>query len=263
MKKYKGLIIFTIILVVYGIVMYLLFNESGNSILEEIRQESNNEPYDNNNYFLVINDTSILRYHNKRFSDVTKSFIENLDSLKVFVNNKYYGDYKLKYGATWNLFNNKDEYVEYDGNLLAYSPDFNIVVRDTNIRKLNDEDKNLLKNNFRIDIFDYLTTEEVIDIDLDNNATMDEIICLSSMEESDSINNYYSIVLVKLNGEVYKLIDERGENAFYVYNIISVINLLNNDYDSIILSKTEGYISESPLTSNLIYNYKNSNYVID
>ena len=264
MKKYKGLIIFVVILAVYGLIMYFVFSNGNDS-----NTNSNNKPNNNNSTtvkeekYLVINNTSNLNYSDGKFTDVKISVIEALDNLKVYVNNNFYGNYKLKYVSNWNLFDKKDEFVNYNGNLLAFNDNFNIKVRKYKIRQIDDNDKVFLINNYNLNSFEYLTTNEVVDIDLDNNGIVDEIICLSSMEESNNIKNYYNIIVLKLNNEKITLIEEREQDATYVYSINSIINIEDNEFDSIILSRVEGYISESPKTTNLIYNYKNNNYVID
>ena len=92
---------------------------------------------------------------------------------------------------------------------------------------------------------------------------MDEVICLSSMEFSENINNYYNLVILKFNNKIITLIDERGNDALAVYNITSIINILNENSDSIILKKTESYYGETQKVSNIIVRYKNDNYMID
>ncbi|MBR1416305.1 MAG: hypothetical protein IJ572_00615 [Bacilli bacterium] len=264
MKKYKGLIIFVLLLGVYGLVMYFIFNEK-NTVADSKQKE--NKTVENktsqNDYYLVIGNSSFLKYQNNSFVNTSLNSIENVNLFKVFIDNKYFGNYKLKYGGDWNLFNDKEEYVNYEGNLLAASSNLEFTVKNFSIREINDEDKIYLINNYNLNTFNYLTSNQVVDIDLDSNGQIDEIICLSSMEESESINNYYSLLIIKLNGKYHTLIDERGENSNYVYEILSVVNFFNNMQDSIIVSRLEGYISENPKTTNLIVNYKNNNYTID
>ena len=264
MKKYKWLVIIVIILGIYGLVLYFAFgnkkdNESNNS-----SSSNNSSEVKKEDKYLVLDNISNIHYNNIDYSNAKIKRIEELDKLKVYVNNNYYGDYKLKNAGNWNLFDKNDEFVNYNGSLIAFSENFNIKVRNNyKIREINEKDKVLLMNKYNLSTFEYLTTNEVIDYDLDNNGVMDEIICLSSIEESNNPKNYYNVVMLKLNDEVIPLIEERENNAKYVYSIFSILNIENNKYDSIILTKTEGYISENPKVSSIIYNYKNDKYVID
>ncbi len=257
MKNIKGLIIAIVIFSIYGLVMYFVLSKPTQST------STNNTPSKNVTYYMVVGESGIYKYDKNRFTRTTKNDIEALQNMKVYVDNKYYGNYRLKYVAKWNLLNDKYEFVSYKGRLLAVSNDFEVVPREYTVREINDDDKYLLLQNYGISSFKYLTTNEVVDIDLDKNGVEDEIIVLSSMEDNDNINNFYSLVIIKYNNEVITLIDERKEDALYVYNINSIINILDNSNDSIILNKIEGYLAESSNVTNVIINYKNNNYVID
>ncbi|MBE6158887.1 MAG: hypothetical protein E7159_03590 [Firmicutes bacterium] len=257
MKNIKGLIIAIVIFSIYGLVMYFVLGKP------EQGTTTNNTPTKTATYYMVVGESGIYKYEKNSFSKASKNTIEALNNMKVFVDNKYFGNYRLKYVAKWNLLNDKYEFVSYKGRLLAVSNDFEVVPREYTVREINDDDKYLLLQNYGISSFKYLTTNEVVDIDLDKNGVEDEIIVLSSMEDNDNINNYYNLVLIKYNNEVITLIDERKEDALYVYNINSIINILDNSNDSIILNKIEGYLAESSNVTNVIINYKNSNYVID
>ncbi len=258
MKNIKGLIIAIVIFSIYGLVMYFVLGKP-----EQGTSTNNNTSISNKTYYMVVDDSGIYKYEKDKFSKTNKNSIEALQNMKVFVDDKYFGEYRLKYVAKWNLLNDKYEFVSYKGKLLAVSNDFEVVPREYTVREINDDDKYLLLQNYGISSFKYLTTNEVVDIDLDKNGVEDEIIVLSSMEDNDNINNYYSLVLIKYNNEVITLIDERKEDALYVYNINSIINILDNSNDSIILNKIEGYLAESSNVTNVIINYKNNNYVID
>ena len=269
MKKYKGFIIFLIILGVYFLIMFFAFGNKEN-------QENNNNNTNNNNNntnvnntvkenkYLVIGNTSNLNYTNNTFSDVKIKEIEKLGKLKVYVNNKYYGEYKFKNATNWNLFDDNNEYVHYNGDMLAFSPDFNIKVRNNyKIRQINEKDKVFLINEYNVSSFSSLTENQAVDIDLDNNGELDEIICVSSLDDSVNIKNYFSIVVIKINGEKMTLVEDKEDNAKHVYSIYGIINIEDAKKDSIILTKTEGYISQNPKVSSLIYNYKNDKYMID
>ncbi len=264
MKKFKGLIILLIILGIYGLVLFFTFGNKDNNSSGNTNNNTVNNKTDNKTEYLVIGNTSNLKYNNGVFTKSGKYEIERLDSLKVYVNNKYYGDYKLKSGENWNLFDNKDEFVNYNGSLIAFSNTFNVKVRSNyKVREINEKDKVFLINDYNISSFSNLTTNEVIDIDLDNNGVNDEIICISSLDDSIDVKNYFSLVIIVLNEERITLIEEKEDKAIHIYSVYGVLNIDNNDHDSIILTQTEGYISEKPIVSNLIYNYKNDKYMID
>ena len=261
--KNKGLIIVIVLLLIYGVVMFILFGNRENiDILNN--QEPNSSEIDKNlNYYLVLDDKS-YKYdtNNGELYRISNSVIEEQDKLNVYANNKFLGKYNMKYVANWNLFNDKKEFVSYEGNIVAANDSFKLNVKDINIREINDQDKVFLINRYNVSSFSYLTTNEAVDIDLDNNGEMDEIICLSSKEYSNNDNNYFDIVMVKLNGNVYDIINKKGNSA-NVYNIMSVFNYLDKKQDSIYLIKTAGIYSDEPTYENVVINYVNNNYSID
>lgn len=263
MKKIKILIVFIVILLIYSLFIIFIFQSKDNDQKNNTNNTKTNNNSSSSGGLLVVNNGTFLEYKNDQFYEINKSVIEKQDKMKVYINNKYFGDYKLQYGSVWNLFDDKDEYISYNGSLIAFNEEFNIKVRDFTIRNINDKDKVFLINNYNVNTFDYLTYNQAIDIDLDNNGVMDEIICLSSMEDSENINNYYNIVVVRLNDNNFTLINEKGKEANAVYSLSGIINILDSPYDSIIVGKMEGIESPDPIEKNLVYSYKNDNYMID
>ena len=168
----------------------------------------------------------------------------------------------MRYVAKWNLLDEKKEFVKYSGGLIAGSQSLKLNVRNIKIREINDQDKIFLINKYNLASFNYLTTNEAVDIDLDNNGVMDEIICLSSKEYSNNANNYYNLVVVKFNDNIFEIINEQGDNA-NVYNIESVFNILNKSEDMIYINKSVGAQSEDPTYENIVIKYVNNNYSID
>ena len=266
MKNFRVLIIFVIVLGIYGLIMFFAFgNENSNNT-----NNGNNNTSNNNNTtsesekkYLVIGNYSNLLYKDGSFSNTSRFEIERLDKLKTYVNDKFYGSYKLKYISNWNLIDNNNEFVNYNGSLLAYSENFNIKVRNYKTREINEKDKLFLMNTYNLNTLSNLTTNEAVDIDLDNNGVIDEIICLSSLEPSNNEKNYYNIIVINLNGEKTTIIEEREKDAKDVYSLYGIINVENEKNDSIILTKTEGYIGDKQTVSSLMINYKNDKYRID
>ena len=266
MKKIKGFIILIIILGVYGLILFFAFGNKEDNNQNDNNNNNNSQQNIKNkeDKYIVVGNFANLNYSHGLFSKAKVKKIEKIEKYKVYVNNKYYGDYKLKSGGNWNLFDKNDEYINYNGNLLAYSSNFNVKVRNNyKIREIDEKDKVFLINSYNLSTFSNLTINQAIDIDLDNNGEDDEIICLSSMEESNNDSSYYNIFVIKLNNEVTTLIEEREDDAKYVYSIFGIINIEDSKNDSIIIKKVEGYYSENPKVSSLISNYKNDKYMID
>jgi hypothetical protein len=261
MKKNKGLIIGIIILIIYGLVMYFVFNKSQST--KPSNNENKNQKIEiKDNYYLVLGDDTVLKYTSKGFINTKKSNIQDLPDLKVFINNKYLGNYKMNYVSTWNLLDSNGKYVSYKGHLIAVSNDFDVVVRNTSFRSMNDEDKKMIFQNYGINSYGNLTNNMVADIDLDKNGEMDEIICLSSMDDRDT-KTHYNLLIIKYNNQIETLINEKNEKAKSVYGLESIINVMNSSNDTIVLSKIDNYMGDNEVKSHVVVSYKNDNYVID
>ena len=263
MKKFKTIIILVIVLVIYAGIMFFLFRKdsSTNNTNSDINIENNTVKNRENAYLVLGNNPYKYNYYRNKFIKGRYSEIENLNSLNIYVNNKYFGKYKMDYIDGWNLLNDKVEFVKYTGILMAGSDNLQLNVRDIKIREINNDDKMLLVNKYNISSFSNLTNNEVVDIDLDNNGIMDEIICVSSKEYSDN-NNYFDIVLVKLNDQLFEIVNNnKDDNSFYT--IMSVFNYFDNKYDTIYVSKNIGIISEKQTYEDYLISYKNQKYSID
>lgn len=212
--------------------------------------------------YVIIDNTDMWRYNNNTFSRI-KNYVENDDLYNVYINNDYYGEYNLKYGTTWNLFKN-DQFTSYNGNLFAFSKGINIRVRNkevNNITSLEKEEIRTLLNNNIIDL-DNLSVDEMIKVDLDSNGETDKIVSVSNIN-IESLNSYFNLVYVVLNGEISTLINTsiKPEDMLNapMYNLNYVININNDDYDSIIIKVR--YFSVSESAHNILYQYQNNRFI--
>lgn len=261
LKKYKFIIIITVILLVYGAIMYFVFK--GNNSTDNTNTPTSNEEVK----YLVLSNVSNLQYYNEKWTETKTDLIENSNlKFKSFVNNNYLGEYSLKYGKVWNLFDDKSNYVSYNGNLFAYSNNFNLTLRKANIRKINDDDKQIIKDNFNITNYDYLITNEAIDVDLDSNGTPDKIICLSNYDgySIEDKKNFYQLVFAQINGQIITIINQNNNNSNILNTKTNNIGFVfqNDDDNKIYLSiiTTDGIESDNPVENTILYTYENNNF---
>ena len=234
--KNKGLIIIIVILIVYGGIMYFLFSKPSN---DNFRNNTDSTKTNINNNtdiigYLVINNMS-YKYYNDKFDTASKGEIDT----------------------------DNNNYINFDGQLIAGTQELNLIVKNINKKEISEAEKVYLINNFNIKSFNNLSVYQEAEIDLDYNGQIDKIICISSSKESKNKDSYYNLILVKLNDNYQTLLDERGDNAKYTFNIYSIINFLNKKVDSIVIEQINGLTSEEPRHEYIIYNYKNDKYVID
>lgn len=235
-----------------------------------LHSEEDSSPKDNNptekptiNYkYLVLDNISTWGYNEGMWRKVGVNSLEDKE-LIVFDNNRYLGLYHLKYGTSWNLFDDNNNYVNYEGNLLAFSTDFDIAVKNITEAELTGNDIINISNFVGFDInYDDLSTIAIKAIDLDENGYIDKIISVSNLDAETDQSSYFNLVYLDINGKNEVLLKESVATKDLLiapnYDILSVINIENEDFSSIILQK--GYFSEAGKTENMLFKYENGKY---
>ena len=251
-EKNKIIIVLIIILVIYFIIMRLLFRKSSNA-----------------NQFMVIDNNMSLRYSNGNYYKIERKSIEDSnDYFKTYIDNKYYGKYKLRYGTVWNLFDKNDNFKSYNGYLFATNIDLD--VHNINYRNLNESEKDIIKSNYNINNFSFLFTQKVIDIDLNNDGNLDRLICLTNSHYLDLSNVYienyndknnYSILFAIINDKLVKINDVIGEVDVAIYDIKLIYNLKNDKNVNILLEEVRNPLGDSQIVIDSIYRYSRGKFV--
>lgn len=252
MKKNK-IIILLVIAITYVVVLLAVL--IGNKKTEENNTKNNEKRY------IVIDNFARLSFSNNSWSNVSTSEIESYDKYKVFIDNKSFGNYKLEYGTTWNLFNDSNDYIDYEGSLFAYSDNIDITLDNVEKRTLSDDDKKIISEYFNYTDYNNLITNDVIITDIDNNGVNDEIICVSNIGiDKENMSNYYNLIFIKLNDEIIEILNQNKSNSDImkspVYNLSTLFELNRNKY--LVIKKTIGIDSDTPTESVLLYQQLNS-----
>lgn len=261
-KKYIITIVVLTLISVYGLIVYNLsikseLGESSNNIPENTQENDDSTEFD---YLIVGNDECWI-YNNGHWNETEPRDFD--ESFSVYVNNNYFGDYKLKYGNVWNLFDTTNKYVHYNGKLLAVTSGISVNLMNYNIQNVNIDDMleidMILNSNI---LQEDLTINEKLILDLDKNGINDKIINVSNLD-AENQNIYFNLTYINLNNNL-KILNKNIveiENRLIepVYNLEYVLNINNSEYDSIILRK--GYFSNNGDTQRILYEYNNENYL--
>ena len=190
-------------------------------------------------------------------------FIDNDDNYNIYINNNYFGTYKINSFNDEFIYYNNNNSTSYNNSLFAYTTNLNIQLKPFKLLNTTEEDIREINKilNTSFDNNDFPTSEHV-DIDLDNNGVIDTIICVSNLYDSNSQNRYFNLLYIKLNNENRQIIinDEIKENDVLnnpVYNIKYIYNDKNN-YDNIIIQKR--YFSNAGEPQNMLFEYKDGKY---
>lgn len=213
----------------------------------------------NNDKLLVISNIDTWEYKNGTW--YKKNTLSSKSYFSVYVDNKYHGVYKIN--ETYNLYDNDNNIVHYNGELFAYTNNFNIKNKEFNIDKITDEKLNEINSILGTTLENKdLSINEYIKVDLDNNGINDEIISISNLDALDEQSKYFNLIYIKLNNKdkqvlVNDTIPEKEVLNAPIYQIKYIFNL-NNNYDNIIFE--EGYFSNANNTKNIMYENINESY---
>ena len=266
MNKKKFIIFFVAIILLYGIIVFAIGrnnNNNGNTNTDN-PNGSNQKPIKQIDYdYLVIGNISLWGLNKGHWYDLDKNDLDSDEYLNVYINNNYFGKYKMKFVNSWNLFNSNNDYVSYEGNIVAASDNINLINRTYSIQTLSELEINEINEIMGVSVaLEDLSNAEKIFIDLDQNGVYDKIVNVSNLDAFDIQEKYFNLCYVIMNSEKKTLIkneiDEEDILSEPIYNIVNIININNELNDSIVFQ--EGYFSENGETTNLLYQYKNSNY---
>lgn len=239
-------IIIIIILFIVGIVLFFILKDTKKGVIE------------NDDGYLVIGNESIWESKNNTWKKINYGSVNN-KKMNVFIDNKYSGNYTLKYGKVWNLYDNKS-LVMYEESFVAMTQVIGDIV-NTNIENISNEDlkyiNNILKSNYNLDD---ITVNEKINIDLNNDGVKDVIVNVGNLNR-DGLDKYFSLMYVILDGKYEILINENIDVKDYLnYPIYKINSLLKkkNGFIDIILHK--GYFSEAGTNGNKMYEINDGKY---
>lgn len=209
---------------------------------------------------MIIDNISTWKYYDNKWYNIDDY---SDGKFSVYINNDYYGMYIIKKTDEYNLYDNENKLVSYNGSLLAISSNFDIKPKSYILQKINDEDiidiNNMLHSSFKYN--DFLVKEHVI-VDLNNNGEEDIIINVSNLDAENEQETYLNFIYIKLdNGEIQVLKKDivEAKDALNAprYNIKYVIDN-NNTYNSIIIHKR--YFSYAGEAKNILYESHNGIY---
>lgn len=250
MNKKVGLTISAILLVIC-LVIFIIF---------KAQEESDNK--EEVSKFLIINNYSYWEY------DGSWQTVDNSEDPKekfsVYVDNSFLGKYNLSHVQSWNIFDSSNNFISYDGDLFAFSDNFNVSLKkfsvienDTNDLK---EIEAILEQTVNSDI---LSINEKVAVDLDSNGVMDKIISVSNLD-IDGQEKYFNLVFIVLNGKrqilINEIIEEKDLLITPIYNIEYIFIIDDDVYNNIVIQR--GYFSNAGKNGNILFQYKDLEYKI-
>lgn len=210
---------------------------------------------------IIIDNTSCWKYDNNKWYNY--DYYDNENNFNVYIDNNYYGNYKIKKADEYSLYDNNNKNVTYTGDFIAISSNFNIDIKTYALEKVDKadiHDINKILNSTFTD--DDLTINEKAIVDINNDGQKDAIINVSNLDAEKDESIFSNLVFIKLNnGDIQILINESIEAKDALnspnYNIKYVLDG-NNEYYRIIIQKR--YFSYAGEATNILYEATNGKY---
>lgn len=194
-SRYK---VITIILVVYLVVFFLIYGLS-------------NMKNGQRKLTLLVGDNTVWDYSNKSWLNITRE--ETLDSLnwqeyKVFLDNKYFGEYSMWYDDNkWYAFNSNKTAVKMEGELIAYKANYDLKIKEFETKENNNNTyvHQVLKDN-NLSTSSQMTVNNVVNFDIDADGVEEQFYVISNAFASDFYpDTIFSIVFMVKEQKIYSM----------------------------------------------------------
>ena len=202
MASKKVYITLIVILFIFFIVMFLLFG------IENIRQDQYSST-------IIVGDTAVWKYQDRNWLNIrTKETLDELSWQKyiVFQDNKKLGEYNLwNSNRKWYAFDDKNNAVPINGNMLAYKANFDIDVKDFEEDYIEKDDYvNKVLEDHDISLSSSLTTLYKTKIDFDSDQIDEEFYVLSNVFQMEEANpeKQFSIAFFVKEGNINYLYED-------------------------------------------------------
>lgn len=214
-----------------------------------------------NDKYLIVDNYSIFKYQNNKWYQ--SSNFDEKNQYEVYINNSYFGKYYLRDPQKFTLYDKNNNKVIYDGELFAYSINSKVKNKTFEKHKLTTKEIEDVKKLLNMNLTEKdLSINECIDIDIDNNGTVDKIINISNLD-IDNQEKYINFLYIETNSNrkqtiINESIEVKNSLLAPRYMIKYVINLENKKNDSIIIRKS--YFSDAGETEYIFFENDNGIY---
>ena len=205
-KNKKIMLIMLIVLVVYGLFMFLVLGGT-----KKFKKT-------NTQIAIIMGDNATFTYNGSFWTYVElETTFDKLNWLKydVYENNELIGNYSLWHSDKWYIFEGEGE----NRKPITLSEDFIALRADSSIKLTPFESKKIVDYSYVNAVLDsygiqasYLTVDEVVSIDIDNDSNDENIYFISNSLPLDNSENFnFTIVFMEKKGEIYRIFTDIQE----------------------------------------------------
>lgn len=197
-------IVIIIVLIIYGVFMYLFFG------IDESRERRASTT-------LLIGDSTVWNYSARDWMNVTnQQSLSSLDWQKfhVYVDNEYFGNYSVWLDDKWYLFDDNRNAVNYQGDLFAYQADFDMDVLPFTLSDIDDFSYvNQVLEEYELSSNASYTLANMTSFDFDKDGVLEDFYFVSNVFATDFFpDKYFSFVFMVKSGKIYMLYEDVDQN---------------------------------------------------
>ena len=211
MKNYnnKNTILLVLILVMLLIVLVVLYQKSSKSSNQEKNNNNTNEKYvdKRGRNYIVINDY-VYSFFKDYLISISRDITKDGLVYNVYNDNVYIAKGTLKKLSKWNVLDENGKYVNYRGNLFAYSSNLDVKLSYYHENIFTESDFNLIKNQYGDINSNDITFLKKYETDINGNLTQDNIFVLISEQNPQDGNtkkNNYHLIIASVDDKLYEV----------------------------------------------------------
>lgn len=204
MVKKRVYVVLLLLLLVFFIVMFSLFGT------KNIKQEKDTA-------VIIVGNSSVFKYQKKKWYNITyKSSLQDLSWKKynVYSNNKKVGNYSLWYNDEWYVFDSNKNPINIDGEMLAYSANYDFKIADFTMDNVDDLDyvNYVLKDN-NLSLSSQFSSIYKVSIDFDGDSVDEDFYLISNVFAMDFVpEQNFSIAFMVKDNTVYYIYKDISKN---------------------------------------------------
>ncbi len=235
-KTVKIVIAFVVICIIYMLLIFLL----------------NLSKKDQSSGYIINSNLGGFYCRNSACEWIRTEEIDLTQSFDVYQRNNLLGSYELEYASKWNFYQ-QNEWQEIYGDFIAISKSLKYEIIPYQIENFTIEDYKMIQKVLQeksIENYTTLNNDFAYVLDLDKNGTEDKIISVSNQTEEENTNQYFTLLLIVLNGNVHTIYQEDSlkSNGFVLpyYSYMEAIKIGNQT--KIVVNKSYFNNAGSPST---------------
>ena len=252
----RGERLFFIILLVYGSIIAFVF-------LPNYLRKQREKVY-------IMTPRYRIKYEKGKWKTITNGDDYKLRKFNIYLDNEYFGEYKVLYSSRFTLIDDNDSIVDYDGYVFAVGGNLDTKLYSfTNETYMNDDDNAIVREALEkidIDTSAFFNIHQKISFDINNDGTNEYIYYVDNMSKpgddsldgiaspvSNSSGLNFSVLFMYKNNKVYIIDKDISERTDYkVFEPLNIVDIRDDGKLELIYIKGDRYNDFSDCTN--LYN---------